>query len=63
MSTYSVKVSCARTETCDVRDKLDRNKRETHHYVGHDLEAHQLVLLPLYAHTQHGSCGLDVELE
>ena len=28
-----------------------------------DVEDHQLVLVVLYGHTQHGSCGLDVEVD
>lgn len=62
MNSYSVKAECSKAD-CQVRDHRDRNRLEARVYEGHDLAAHQLVLLPLYAHTQHGACGLDVELD
>lgn len=62
MNTYSVKAECA-NEACNVRQVQDRTKREFRAYEAHELEAHQLVLLPLYAHTQHGACGLRVTLD
>lgn len=58
-SLYSVRAECAKP-TCTVMNQNDRGKFEVKAYEGHELAAHQLVLIPLYAHTQHGSCGLNV---
>lgn len=38
------------------------NKFEVKAYEG-ELEAHQLMLVPLYGHTQHGSCGLRTSID
>ena len=36
---------------------------EANHIVAEDLESYQLELPVLYAHTQHGGCGLNVEVD
>ncbi len=58
-----VKAECARGEACTIRSQLDRSKLEFRSYEADGLEPHQMVLLPLYAHTQHGSCGLHVTVD
>ncbi len=50
---YSVRVKCPREK--------GQCRAEANHIVAHDLGAHQLMLPVLYAHTQHGGCGLNVE--
>jgi hypothetical protein len=61
MNSFLVKAECAKPD-CNVRSQKDRRLLEYRAYEG-ELEAHQLVLVPLYAHTQHGACGLKVTLD
>lgn len=59
---YTVSAECDKP-ACNARNHKDRDVLEAKRYVGHDLAPHQLVLLPLYAHTQHGACGLKCRLD
>jgi hypothetical protein len=61
-NSYLVKAKCARGETCPVRRAEDRTVPEYRTYEG-EVEAHQLALVPLYAHTAHGGCGLHCTLD
>lgn len=61
MNTYLVRAECAKSG-CNIRSASDRRKKEFRAYEG-ELEAHQLILVPLYGHTAHGGCGLNVKVD
>ena len=54
---YSVRAECAK-DGCKVKDKP-----EGHNAYEGDVEPHQMMLVVLYGHTQHGGCGLNVEID
>ena len=56
-NSYSVKATCA-NDDCTVHKRPKKSKA----YRG-TVQPHQMLLVVLYGHTQHGGCGFNVEVD